>query len=115
MSRVSSRYLLLLCQSNPDAEEQNEGREPEITYPQSPVSPTVYFAPDEIPDNPRMMGVVHELQYIEDEIGEFRRRSSAWKKAQAQEMRRASASASRSASGSGSGLGPRRRSSVQPC
>jgi hypothetical protein len=66
---------------------KSERPEPEITYPQSPVPPVLYFAPDEMPSSSRgrdsnpedereMPGVVHELQYIGDEIGEIRRRSS---------------------------------------
>jgi hypothetical protein len=72
--------------------------------------PVMYFAPDEGPSTSAegrrgqsggsggMLGVVHELQYIEDEIGEKRRRDSALKKEQ----------------GRGSGLSSRRKSSVQP-
>jgi hypothetical protein len=85
---------------------QSEAPEPTITYPQPYVPPVLYFAPDELPsssrthgkdpENDRMPGVVHDLQYIEDEIGEMRRRSSAVKMGHR-----------------GSIMGQRRRSSVQ--
>lgn len=66
---------------------QSEPPEPEMTYPLSPVAPVLYFAPDEMPsgskshdsdpeNEPGLSGLVHDLQYIEDDIG-VRRRSSA--------------------------------------
>lgn len=60
-----------------DKAEQVEA--PIITHSRIPAPPALYFAPDEIPEEDvteeHLVGVVGQLQYVEEDIG-MRRRSS---------------------------------------